>query len=124
MVDGYVARAAKPGAGGRVAQQWQLERWVAGRGWRLGRVFEESDPDSCHPARTRERVLERVECKESDGVVVTELRQMGDSVDDALRAVERIIAAGGVFASIREGIDLSTPNGRLALRLLVSLAEW
>jgi DNA invertase Pin-like site-specific DNA recombinase len=65
----------------------------------------------------------RVESGESDGLVVIELRQLGESLADILRAIERIQAAGGAFASVRDGIDLSTPTGRLIARVLVSLVE-
>ena len=74
-------------------------------------------------ARLRE-ALERVESGESDGIVAVRLTQFGASLREALRSIERIEAAGGTFVSVGDGIDLSTPTGRLILRLLLSVAEW
>ena len=68
--------------------------------------------------------LERVESGESDGIVAVRLTQFGASLREALRSIERIEAAGGTFVSVGDGIDLSTPTGRLILRLLLSVAEW
>ena len=68
--------------------------------------------------------LHRVESGESDGIVAARLTQIGPSLGEALRSVERIQAAGGTFVSVGDGIDLSTPTGRLILRLLLSVAEW
>jgi len=124
MVDGYVATLGRSGADRSAVQRWQLERWIARRGWRLGRIFEDrTDVGGTGPA-LRERALARVEGSESDGLVVLELRQLGASLEDTVRAIERISAAGGAFASVHEGIDLSTPGGRQIVRMLMSVVEW
>jgi DNA invertase Pin-like site-specific DNA recombinase len=67
--------------------------------------------------------LERVESRESDGLVVARFSHMGPSLADALATIERIQAAGGRFASVADGIDLDTPTGRLLLRLLLSVVH-
>jgi DNA invertase Pin-like site-specific DNA recombinase len=56
--------------------------------------------------------------------VITRLNQIGDSLADALDWIERIEAAGGVFVSTCDGVDLSTATGRLILRLLLSIRGW
>ncbi len=116
LVDGYVH---SPSAGGDglasfAVQQGQIRRSAAARGWRVGRMFDEC---SLYLA------LERIESRESDGLVVARLAHLGTSLEDAVVAIERIQAAGGRFLSIGDGIDLSTASGRLVLRILLSLND-
>jgi DNA invertase Pin-like site-specific DNA recombinase len=73
--------------------------------------------------RSLTTALERVESRETDGLIVARFSHLGATLDDALAAIERIHAAGGRFASVADGIDLDTPNGRLLLRLLLSVVD-
>ncbi len=127
VVDGYV-RMCGGGALSAAAtaiQRSQIVDWTARRGWRVGQILEEAPPICSATARPQlQRALGRVESGESDGIVITQLNQIGGTLEYALAAVERIQAAGGTFVSVRDGIDLSTPTGRLILRLLLSVREW
>jgi DNA invertase Pin-like site-specific DNA recombinase len=70
------------------------------------------------------RAVERVESRESDGVVVARVTHLGRSLEETIAAVERIEAAGGRFVSVCDGVDLGTASGRLVLRVLLSVLEW
>jgi hypothetical protein len=126
IVDGYV-RCSDGSAWSRGALS--IDRAViagvaAGRGWRVARVFEERSATSADQGGSLLRAaLERVECGESNGLIVTRFTDVGGSLAAAIAALERIQAASGVFLSIREGVDLSTPAGRPILRLLISVLE-
>jgi DNA invertase Pin-like site-specific DNA recombinase len=76
-----------------------------------------------HCSRLRQ-ALERVESRESDGLVVARFKNLGSSLEEAVAVLERIQAAGGRFVSVCDGIDLAAPNGRAILRLLLSVLEW
>ncbi|HYB28868.1 MAG TPA: recombinase family protein [Solirubrobacteraceae bacterium] len=126
IVDGYVGCGGeRTSAAPASVQRWQITRWADARGWRLGRIFEEPvggrSPDAAPALR---QALDRVEARESDGIVITRLDQIGDSLADALDSIERIQAAGGIFVSACDGVDLSTSTGRLIFRLLLSIREW
>ena len=116
VVDGYVPSARRLDRGSRAAHLYhgQIRSWVASRGWRVGQMFDES---------SLQTALERVESRESDGLIVARFSHLGSSLADALAAIERIQAAGGRFASVADGIDLDTPTGRLLLRLLLSVVH-
>jgi DNA invertase Pin-like site-specific DNA recombinase len=106
-------------------QQWQLSRWAANRGWRIRVVVEEPTVTESSDARPVLRTaLDRVESRESDGIVTVRLKHIGASLAEVLNSIERIQAAGGVFVSVGDGIDLSTRTGRLILRALVSVSDW
>jgi DNA invertase Pin-like site-specific DNA recombinase len=95
------------------------------RGWRVGRLFEEPADARLADRRSLLRdALERVESRESDGLVVARFKNLGSSLEDAVAALERIQAAGGRFVSVCEGIDLGGSTGYPILRLLLSVLEW
>jgi DNA invertase Pin-like site-specific DNA recombinase len=68
--------------------------------------------------------IDRVERGEIGGIVVAKLDRFGRSLLDGLAAIERIQDAGGTFASVEDGFDLSTNTGRLVLKLMLALGEW
>ena len=102
-----------------------IGRCVSRRGWRVGRLFEErADVRPADRCSLLGEALERVESRESDGLVVARLRNLGSSLEEAVAVLERIQAAGGRFVSVCDGIDLGASNGHSILRLLLSVLEW
>jgi DNA invertase Pin-like site-specific DNA recombinase len=131
IVDGYVRVSV---VGGRLAkgdrfispalQREQIEAWAKLNGALVGRIFEELDESGGRSDRPRFlRVVERVEQRESDGVVVAKLDRFARSLLDALLAIERIQRAGGTFVAVQDGLDLRTDTGRFVLRVMLSMAE-
>lgn len=59
-----------------------------------------------------------------DGLVVWRLDRLGRSLSDLIALVRRMEAAGVQLRSLTEGIDTSTPNGRLTFHLFAALAEF
>jgi len=59
-----------------------------------------------------------------DTVVVTALDRLGRSLSAVIRTVETLTAAGVLLRSLREGIDYSTPTGRMLAGIFASLAEY
>jgi DNA invertase Pin-like site-specific DNA recombinase len=120
-MDGYVRHAARPlSASWASVQQGHIRAWASDRGWRVARVFEESATGTA----VLNNALRRVESGESDGLMAVRMRDLGQTLPEALRAVERVEAAGGTFVSVGDGIDLSTPRGRAIFRVLLAVAEW
>ncbi|MDQ6732428.1 MAG: recombinase family protein [Actinomycetota bacterium] len=127
LVDGYVRTGSQgPWSTARSSvDRRRITNWTAVRGWRLARIFEDRAPGHReNPGPGLRDALGRIESGESDGIVTTSLDQIGDSLGEVLDALERIQAAGGTFASVGDGIDLSTAAGHLILRVLVSVTGW
>jgi DNA invertase Pin-like site-specific DNA recombinase len=125
LVDGYIKLDPTAPATVGWLQRRQVADWAARRSWRLGHLFSET-VDQARAAGGRSLLraaFERVCSGESNGIVVVTLAHLGDSLADALCCVERIVAAGGAFVSVRDGIDLSTPTGRQMYRLLIAVCE-
>ena len=131
LLDGYV-RVSQVGKrkGERfispAVQREQIERCIEGRdGAVLGEVFEEFDESGARRDRPLlMEAIERIERGESNGLVVSRLDRFGRVVIDGLRAIQRIQEAGGTFVSVQDGLDPSTPTGKLVLQNLFSISEW
>jgi DNA invertase Pin-like site-specific DNA recombinase len=59
-----------------------------------------------------------------DTVVVTALDRLGRSLSGVIRTVETLTQAKIMLRSLREGIDYSTPTGRMLAGIFASLAEY
>lgn len=67
--------------------------------------------------------IQGVERGEYDAIVVAYLSRLGRSVREQLRAWDRVEAAGGKIIVVQEGIDTSTPTGRLQRTIMLGIAE-
>jgi site-specific DNA recombinase len=130
VVDGYVRVSTVRDRGGPSfispeVQRDQIEAWAKLNGARIGKVFEELNESGGRSDRPKLlEALDRIESGASQGLVVAKLDRFGRSLIDGLSKIDRIIAAGGIFVSVQDGLDLSTPTGKLVLRIMLSMAEW
>jgi DNA invertase Pin-like site-specific DNA recombinase len=58
-----------------------------------------------------------------DMLIVAALDRLGRKTSEVLALIEDLDRRGVVLMSIREGVDYSTPTGRLVTQILVSVAE-
>jgi len=59
-----------------------------------------------------------------DTVVVAALDRLGRSLSGVIRTIETLTKAGVALRSLREGIDYSTPTGRMLAGIFAALAEY
>lgn len=75
-------------------------------------------------AKSRPMLRALVEQLEAgDHLVVAALDRLGRRTSEILTLIEDLERRGVVLISIREGVDYSTPVGRLVTQILVSVAE-
>lgn len=129
-VDGYV-RVSRVGGrdGDRFispdVQREQIEAWARLRHATVAEVHTDLDMSGAKRDRPGlEAAIARVQRREIDGIVVAKLDRLARSLPVAFDAIARIEEAGGKLVSVDEGIDPSTPNGRLMRNLLLTMAEW
>ncbi len=130
LLDGYVRVSRVAGRKGDrfispKVQRQQIATWAANNGAVVGEVFEEMDRSGADIDRPLlQQALDRIEKGRSEGLIVHKLNRFARSLIDGLTLIARIQEAGGTFVSVEDGLDLKTPTGKLALRILFSVAEW
>jgi DNA invertase Pin-like site-specific DNA recombinase len=130
LLDGYIrVSQVRRRAGERFispeVQREQILRWMELNSVVPGEIFEELDESGArHDRPLLMEAIGRVESGVSQGVVVAKLDRFGRSLTDGLAAIDRLQRVGGTFVSVQDGLDLSTPTGKLVLRIMFSMAEW
>jgi DNA invertase Pin-like site-specific DNA recombinase len=103
----------------------ELREHAARRGWKV--VGEYIDQGFCG-ARERRPELDRlwVDCRKRkvDAVLVYRYDRFARSLRQLVNALEEFSALGIDFISLHEGVDTSTPNGRLVFGIFASIAEF
>lgn len=68
--------------------------------------------------------IARIESGEVEGVIVAQLDRLSRmALTDALGTIQRIEGAGGQVIAVAENIDATTPEGRMARNMFLSMAE-
>jgi len=128
-IDGYVRVSQVRGRDGDSfispdQQEDRIRSWASARDFEVGEVHVELDAKGDDASRPKLlAAIERIERGESAGLVVGYASRFGRSLLDGLALIERVRAAGGLFASVADGLDTSTETGRLVLRIMLSIAE-
>ena len=106
-------------------QARELREYAQRRGWKI--VAEYSD-EGISGARERRPQLDRlwVDCRKRkvDVVLVYRYDRFARSLRQLVNALEEFRALGIDFVSLHEGVDTSTPNGRLVFGIFASIAEF
>jgi len=86
------------------------------------KIFHEKISGKSKDRPELERMLEHL--RQDDVVVVTKLDRLARSVKDLLSIMEELKNKDAGFVSLSEGMDLSTPQGRLQMNLFGAIAEF
>ncbi len=106
------------------AQLHALRRAAEARGW-SPREFVDIGFSGAKASRPALDDLRRAaRAGEVRAVMVAGLDRLGRSLRDLLHLLDELTAAGCIVVSLREGVDLSTPAGRLQVQILGALAEF
>ena len=87
------------------------------------RVWEETASGALAPRPILVQLLDQV-LQPGDTLVVVRLDRLGRSLRHLLETVETLTTAGVGLRSLHEGIDTTTPAGRMALGIFGALAEF
>jgi DNA invertase Pin-like site-specific DNA recombinase len=103
-----------------------MKRHAAIHGAELHLLPAELDVSGGLPLERRPSLMaaiEGVEAGRYDAIIVAYLSRLGRNVREQLRAWDRVEAAGGKIIVVQEGIDTSTPTGRLQRTIMLGIAE-
>jgi site-specific DNA recombinase len=82
---------------------------------RTGKTFERPGLD---------RAMHRIETGQTGGLVVMNAKRFGRNLLDGLKTIRRIREVDGSFASVEDGLDISTDTGRMVLNFMLAMGEW
>lgn len=107
------------------AQVAQLTTYCRARGWADAAVFRDDGISGVRDNRPElDRLRQRMAAGEFDTIVVSKMDRLGRSLGMILRLWDEADAAGVRVIVIDQGIDTSTPAGRLQRNMLAALAEF
>ena len=103
----------------------ELHEYCIRRGWDVAVEYVDAAVSGAKEERPQ---LDRLlgECRKGrvDAVVVYRYDRFARSLRQLVNALEEFRALGIEFVSLHEGVDTSTPNGRLVFGIFASIAEF
>jgi len=106
-------------------QMRELREYCQRRGWEVAGEYVDAGVSGTKQNRPRLDAL-WAECRKRrvDAVVVYRYDRFARSLRQLVNALEEFRSLGIEFISLHEGVDTSTPNGRLVFGIFASIAEF
>jgi DNA invertase Pin-like site-specific DNA recombinase len=119
------ARVSTHGVQNPTVQLLELREYCQRRGWQVCGEFTDVGVSGAKERRPRLDEL-LVEChrRRFDAVVVYRYDRFARSLRQLVTALGEFDALGIQFVSLHEGVDTSTPNGRLVFGIFATIAEF
>ena len=102
----------------------ELRRYVSARGWQAVEYVDHGVSGTRESRPALDRMMKDARQRRIDSVVVWRLDRLGRSLRHLLGTLEEFEQLGVTFVSIGEGIDLSTPAGRLQVAVLAAISAF
>jgi DNA invertase Pin-like site-specific DNA recombinase len=123
---GVYARVSTNGHGqDPEVQLRELRDHCARRGWALAGEYVDAGVSGAKDRRPElDRMMADAARRRFDCVLVYRYDRFARSLRHLVNALEEFRALGIDFVSLHEGVDTSTPNGRLVFGIFASIAEF
>jgi DNA invertase Pin-like site-specific DNA recombinase len=102
----------------------ELRRYAAARGWEAAEYIDHGVSGSRASRPALDALLGDARRRRLDVVVCWRLDRLGRNLRHLVTLLDDLQALGVAFVSLGEGIDCTTPAGRLQLHILAALAEF
>jgi DNA invertase Pin-like site-specific DNA recombinase len=103
----------------------ELREYCGRRGWDIVGEYVDAGVSGARERRPElDRMLTACRRRQVDAVVVYRYDRFARSLRQLVNALEDFRAVGIEFVSIHEGVDTSTPNGRLVFGIFATIAEF
>jgi DNA invertase Pin-like site-specific DNA recombinase len=112
-------------AGQNAAMQVEeLRAYCQRRGWEIAEEFTDTVTGSKESRPALDRLLADAKRRKFGAVLVYRYDRFARSLRQLVNALSEFDALGIHFVSLHEGVDTSTPNGRLVFGIFASIAEF
>src|SRR4051812_42878913 len=102
----------------------EIRRYVAARGWTAEEYVDRGISGAKDRRPALDRLLVDARRRRFDVVVVWRLDRLGRNLRHLITLLEELQALGIAFVSLNEGIDATTPAGKLQMHILGAIAEF
>ncbi len=119
------ARVSTPNGQHPEMQLVELREFCSRRGWKIAGEYVDVGISGMREKRPElDRLLADCRRRLVDAVVVYRYDRFARSLRQLVNALEEFRCLGIDFISLHEGVDTSTPNGRLVFGIFASIAEF
>jgi DNA invertase Pin-like site-specific DNA recombinase len=106
-------------------QRIDLARYVEARGWTVFREYADEGVSGAKERRPQlDQLIADARRRRFDVLVCWRLDRLGRNLRHLVLLLDELQALGVAFVSLSEGIDATTPAGRLQLHVLAAIAEF
>jgi DNA invertase Pin-like site-specific DNA recombinase len=105
-------------------QLHELRRYIEARGWTGTEFVDRGISGSKDKRPALDALLKDAKRRRFDVLVCWRLDRLGRNLRHLVTLLEDLQAVGVAFVSLGEGIDCTTPAGKLQLHILAALAEF
>ena len=102
----------------------ELRRYVAARGWTAVEFVDRCISGARDRRPALDAVLTDIKRRQFDVLVCWRLDRLGRSLKHLVTLLDELQALGVAFVSLQEGIDATTPAGKLQMHILAAIAEF
>jgi DNA invertase Pin-like site-specific DNA recombinase len=105
-------------------QLLELRRYVEARGWSAREFVDRGVSGAKDKRPALDLLLGEAKRRRFDVLVCWRLDRLGRNLRHLILLLDELTALGVAFVSLQEGIDATTPAGRLQLHVLGAIAEF
>src|SRR6266568_8363929 len=105
-------------------QLQEIRRYVEARGWSAVEYVDRGVSGAKDRRPALDQLLADAKRRRFDVVACWRLDRLGRSLKHLIMLLEELQALGVAFVSLAEGIDATTPAGKLQLHILGAIAEF
>ena len=102
----------------------ELRRYVAARGWKAREYLDEGVSGALDQRPALDELVRDAKRRRFDVLLCWRLDRLGRSLKHLVTLLDELHELGVAFVSLGEGIDCTTPAGRLQLHILAALAQF
>jgi putative DNA-invertase from lambdoid prophage Rac len=102
----------------------ELRRYVEARGWSAAEYVDRGVSGAKDRRPALDQLVADAKRRRFDVVIAWRLDRLGRSLKHLITLLDDLQALGVAFVSLAEGIDATTPAGKLQLHILGAIAEF
>ena len=102
----------------------ELRQYIAARGWTAVEYVDHGVSGAKERRPSLDRLIRDATRRRFDALVVWRLDRLGRNLKHLITLLEELAVLGVAFVSLHEGIDATTPAGRLQMHILAAIAEF